>query len=94
MSQKTVKKVVSKKVEVPRANVAHPAKDGFYTRPVKRVIKGSGFFIRSLIRLGKDTDAILKEVAKKFPDSQAGTSDVAWNRYMLKKGRYSLEAKG
>ncbi len=77
----SLKKPAAKKPEVKKAPAAKaaPKAPGEGRKP------GSGALIRELILKGKDVDAILAEVKKRFPDSKAGPSDVSWNRGKLRK---------
>ncbi len=85
-TKKKAKKAPAK-AKAPKKAKASGTKD--YTKPVKREGAGVGHFIRECINAGKmDNAAILTAVKKKFPDSKAKTSDVSWNRYMIKQGKY------
>jgi hypothetical protein len=75
------KKPVAKKAP---AKKAVPAKGKDKAERAPRA-PGSGALIRELLLKGKDTDQILAEVHKKFPESKAGPADVSWNRGRLRK---------
>lgn len=47
--------------------------------------EGSGAYIRRLLGLGAETDAILERVHAQFPGSKATKSDVAYNRNKMKR---------
>jgi hypothetical protein len=58
--------------------------------PVK---PGSGTRIRELILKGLPNDAILVIIQKEFKGSNTTTSDVSWNRSMLKFGKFDAPKK-
>ena len=71
----TTKKPVAKPAA--KKPVAKPAD----TKPKKQ---GIGAFCMGLIQAGKDTDAVLAAVQKKFPDAATSASSIAWYRNKLK----------
>jgi hypothetical protein len=83
-SRKAAKKITAKKPAAKKAPAKKAAPAKAKTERTPRA-PGSGALIRELILKGKDTDAILAEVHKKFPDSKAGPADVSWNRGRLRR---------
>ena len=56
--------------------------------------EGSGAYMRRLMRAGyTDRDGILAAVRKRWPDSKAGPSDVAWNRAKLRSEGVDVQTK-
>jgi len=60
------------------------------TAPTK---PGFGARIRELILKGMANDAILDVIKKEFKGGQTTTSDVSWNRSMLKAGKFDAPKK-
>lgn len=82
-----VKKPAVKKPETkkPAAKKAAPAAKKAAVKDAAPRKPGSGALIRECVLKGWDNEKILAAVAKQFPDSKAGPSDISWNKGKLRK---------
>lgn len=81
---KAAKKKQTKPIKPAKTKPVKPAKTKSAAAPKPRG-EGVGTHIRELIKDGKTTEQILAAVKKKFPDSEAKASSVAWHRCQMKK---------
>lgn len=86
----TTKKAAPSKKPVPKATAKKPAAKPAPKATAKKADTGApkkqgiGAFCMDLIRNGKDNDAVLAAVQKKFPDASTSLASIAWYRNKLK----------